>query len=60
MSKGLATSLSYIPTEPASSLVTIGAIDTVVRKREGLDNINRPIPKYFSVEGSNCSLTFRH
>jgi hypothetical protein len=59
MTKGLASSLSYIPTVPASSLVTIGAVDTVVGKREGLNNLNRPMPKCFPIEGSNCSLTFR-
>jgi len=59
MTNGLASSLSYIHTVPASSLVTIGAIATVVRKREGLNNINRPMTKCFSIEGSNCSLTFR-
>jgi len=60
MTKGLASSLSYIPTVPASSLVTIGAIATGVRKREGMNNINRPMPKCFPVQSSNCSLTFRH
>jgi len=60
MTNDLASSLSYIPTVPASSLVTIGAIATVVRKREGMNNINRPMPKCFSIEGSNCGLTFRH
>ena len=49
MSEGLATSLSDIPTEAASSLVTTGAIATVVRKGECLDNINHPIPECFSV-----------
>jgi len=44
MTNGLASPLSYIPTVPASSLVTIGAIATVVRKREGMNNINRPMP----------------
>ena len=60
MGEGLATSLSYIPVKSASSLVTIGAIAAVVRKREGLDNSNHPIPECFSIEGSNGSLSFRH
>ena len=60
MSKGLASSLSYIPTVPASLRVTIGAIATFARKREGLNNINHSMLKCFPSESSNCSLTFRH
>jgi len=60
MTKGLASSPAYIPTVPASSLMTIGAIATVVRKREGLNNINRLMPKCFPIKGINCSLTFRY
>jgi len=59
MTNGLASSLSYIPAVPASSLAPIRGIATVVRKRKGLNNINRPMPECFSVEGSNCCLTFR-
>lgn len=47
MANDLASALSYIPTVPASSLVTVGAIASVVRKREGLNNINRSILKCF-------------
>ena len=49
MTNDLASSLSYIPTVPASALVTIGAITTVVRKREGLNSINCPIVLCLSV-----------
>ena len=41
MGKGLATPMSYIPVKPASSLVTMGAVAAVIRKRECLDDSNR-------------------
>ena len=44
MTSSLVSSLSYSATEAATSLVTIGARASVLRKSEGLNNINRPIP----------------
>lgn len=44
MTSSLVSSSSYSATEPAISLATIRAFATVVRKGEGLNNINRPIP----------------
>ena len=59
MITGGSASLSYTLIEPAVSLVVIRVITTVVRKRERLNNINRLVPEYFPVEGSNGRLSFR-
>ncbi len=36
--------LFYSATESATALVTVGALDSVLRKGAALNNINRPIP----------------